>query len=113
MAKVHCKHCGITGNSKCPYCRNVFSTIENVKLDMAETTFGLIAKLGNVDGAKYPTVTIRGYGDDTHLDVLKTIKTLLNQVDDEGLKVLACDHDWVFDDGEVSSIGCGHTNKEA
>ena len=106
MTNVHCEKCGLKGASKCPYCRSVFAMDNDPLLEGADELFSHFANI-NPDHS----VTFIALEDESVEKVLARTQRLLNQAGPGGLKILACEHEWIFDEGKRSEIGCGHYNK--
>lgn len=96
MAKIVCKKCGLTGWSKCPYCRSVFG--DDQTLAMVESR----VRVSKNDVG--PIVTLQCYEDEKPEEDLPRLLGMVN------LKQLFCVHQLEFAEGAKSEIGCGHTS---
>jgi hypothetical protein len=114
MAKVVCSKCRMTGISKCPYCRNVFSDNQMDTL----LSYGIKTKIIDEGGPKYLQIRLEIYKDKTPEETLESAIDRLVCVKDQSgnskytkyptIKEFLCHHKWVFAPGEHSDIGCGH-----
>ena len=109
MARVVCARCGMTGHSKCPYCRTVFADNErnSVLQQLMTITRGSWMDKRFVDeNGKDLVVTLNWSIGDIANHVCH-LRDILSSLDDDGIRRLCCHHDWMFVEGERSSIGCG------
>jgi len=110
MANVICKICGAQAISKCPYCRTVFP-----KNEMEGMLSWILKKRMKTDKNGVTWLEI-SYVPGKNVDLkeaMKRLLNLLNVMEDKTspyptIKEYACDHEWVFKEGEKSTIGCGH-----
>ena len=123
MAKIICAGCGITGYSKCPYCRNIFPA-SNKANDLAEMVGWAMKRDFYPESAKRPDyselkITLyayKGQPEDEDYEKYSTIEVMWDKLvymmeilkDPAVLKMYLCDHDFIFAPGEVSDIDCGH-----
>ena len=112
MAKIYCTECGLTGDSKCPYCRNIYTERDST-VGMMDTIMSHRLKISN-EGifVKRYSLARNHSGPETNLDILVMLKDVLGRVNDAELKVLSCTHTWDFAPFSKSSIGCGHGCEE-
>jgi len=113
MAKIVCTKCGLTGFSKCPYCRSVFVDSSDLELAGADEILSYYSTFTEEDdGRGKQRKVIKFYNltddmfEDTYVAILERIKRILNKTD--RLDVLGCVHHWTFAPGEKSAIRCGH-----
>lgn len=107
-SNVVCSKCGATGKSKCPYCRNVFPDNGYEALLSHIFHFYLVEE-GGLTKAKITYVIDPEWSPE---QAWKHIHGIIHEVDERvGVKMLLCEHDFIFAPGEVSEIGCGHVNR--
>lgn len=106
MARIFCVNCGKKGFSKCPYCRSIFGDDEG-PVGRADFICSHRMKLDETDPTRVK-IEWRGWSDQSVYEALADLKEILNTVNDDELKVLACAHVWDFEPFQQSSIGCGH-----
>lgn len=112
MARVICIRCSKEGDSKCPHCRNVFCD-EDTPAGMIDTLMSYRMRISE-EGILFKRYK-KGVDlsePETDLELLSFVKRILNRVDDAGLKILACAHEFDFAPFGQSSIGCGHRSPE-
>ena len=128
MSNVVCSKCGATANSKCPTCHSIFMANQHEAL----LSWGLKVKMS--DDARHVEFTV--LPDDSPMEsgtipteeelkyrAIKKLSWMLDFMQDDGLtdeerggpvnpdqliRSYACDHKWVFAEGQHSEIGCGH-----
>ncbi len=105
MSNIYCTECGVSGFSKCPYCRSIF-------LDHDQPIAFVEEILSHRLKIHKDKLEWRLYQEQTALDGLRNLRDLLKDVSDEDLKVLACVHSWDFKPCMRSTIGCGHGSEE-
>jgi hypothetical protein len=111
MAKIECRKCGATGNSKCPICRTVFM---DDQLDaMLSHSLKRNLKPSEYSG-HYNWLNIAWLSDkDDSMEVaMNKLREVLNRMADPddaypSFKQYACDHSWQFQKGHKSEVGCG------
>ena len=114
MATVICKHCGATGESKCPYCRNVFADDSIGIPSMAEIRQGK-GEFGKLDGCDELHLVLpysfsegaEASPQDFKIKLLRFHEFFKTLTADQAWKMF-CRHSWQFAPGQESSIGCGH-----
>jgi hypothetical protein len=111
MPNIICKKCGLTGWSKCPYCRSVFADrdykVDDCQVGMLDGIFSHYIVLNDPTLIKFRVLRDEGWE-----NALLRVRDLLADVPDAAIKVLACPHEWEFQPGTCSEIDCGHKYEE-
>jgi len=108
MARIVCSKCGAKAFGKCPGCRTVFPDNQSeavlshmlkfrVHDNRTEITYSEWAEDGVTEEEAVARTLKRLY------DTLRMMQQRKHGFSFEGY---ACRHNWVFDEGQVSDIGC-------
>ncbi len=128
---IKCTKCGLTANSKCPFCRNIFYIqggpdrpyAKQMEVTALENVIGgdrILTPVGYKEGYKERHITIRLRAEKTpeegeSWEDTLTDERLLELVkwigSSDQLHFALCNHTWEFKPGEVSEIDCGHGSK--
>ena len=111
MANVICKKCGLTGDSKCPFCRSVFG-------DNHTAAARLDSVMSHRLKISLEQITIKKYNHDGPEDDARVVSMLVNTINkavatdkssvEEVCKIVCCLHEWDFAPHHYSNISCGH-----
>lgn len=97
MAKVHCSKCGVSGHSKNPYLRSTFLN------DRALAVREMILPTVIEDGKMKLRFRTLDYFFEKCIEQIISI-LLFGVIKDGQAKYFACDHEFIFNEGEVSDI---------
>jgi len=100
MSKIVCSKCGATGNSKCPYCRTVFPD------NQLEALLSYVIQWDRREDRI--VVQVATLTTSVEEALTKTLSALTTCAEKVGFAQYACEHDWVFAEGQHSEIACCH-----
>ncbi len=107
MANIICNKCGLTGDSKCPFCRSIFVDRQSL-IGQIEHVMSHRMKI-SAEGIMIKRYSICHHpGPETDLDILTFLKDVFDALSKEDLKITSCTHDWDFAPFCKSEIDCGH-----
>jgi len=115
FGNIHCSKCGARASTKCFHCRSVFpqNQLATSLSNMVEDVKVEDAYFGNGEqwkGMQFVKVELKLFCDVEHNEQPedKIVKFFEHVMLNDNPKEVFCNHDWRWDKGEKSSIGCGH-----